>query len=71
MSLLIGELSQRVRQYIDAGGNLLMSGASIAFDWDHTDFLENIAHADYLTAVEQADFEGIDFAFEGEDPHFG
>jgi hypothetical protein len=44
-------------EYVDAGGNLLLAGASIAFDWDHTDFLESVVHADYLTAAEQSDIE--------------
>lgn len=43
--------------YIEDGGNLILSGASIAFDWDHTDFLENVVHADYLTFAEQNDIE--------------
>ncbi len=43
--------------YIRAGGNLIMSGASIAFDWDHTDFLTDIAHTDYLDFAEQKDLE--------------
>jgi hypothetical protein len=44
-------------EYINAGGNLLLSGASIGFDWDHTTFLTEIAHADYLTVAEQRDLE--------------
>lgn len=51
------EDAEVLTQYIEAGGNLVLSGASIAFDWDHTDFLTNIAHADYLTFAEQADIE--------------
>jgi hypothetical protein len=43
--------------YIEAGGNLILSGASIAFDWDHTEFLENIVHTDYLTFAQQQDIE--------------
>ncbi len=46
-------------KYIEAGGNLVLSGASIGFDWDHTDFLTNIAHADYLTFAEQTDIEAV------------
>lgn len=42
-------------EYVTAGGNLILSGASIAFDWDHTDFLGDIVHADYLDLGEQAD----------------
>jgi hypothetical protein len=44
-------------EYIQAGGNLILSGASIAFDWDHTEFLSKIVHADYLTFAEQQDIE--------------
>jgi hypothetical protein len=46
-------------QYVEAGGNLILSGASIGFDWDHTAFLAEIAHADYLTVAEQADLEVV------------
>ncbi len=42
-------------KYIELGGNLLLSGASIAFDWDHTDFLTKVAHVDYLTFAPQYD----------------
>lgn len=42
-------------KYIDAGGNLILSGAFIGFDWDHTDFLTQVAHADYLDLAEQRD----------------
>ena len=42
-------------EYVTAGGNLILSGASIAFDWDHTDFLSDIVHADYLDLGEQED----------------
>jgi len=51
------EAAELLTEYIAAGGNLLLSGASIAFDWDHTDFLENIVHADYITVAEQQDIE--------------
>ena len=44
-------------RYVEMGGNLILSGASIAFDWDHTDFLTNVAHADYQTTGEQVDLE--------------
>ena len=44
-------------EYLQVGGNLILSGASIAFDWDHTEFLNTIAHADYLTFSGQADLE--------------
>jgi len=54
-----GDDAKTLGKYIDAGGNLLLSGASIAFDWDHTDFLNDIVHADYLTFAEQADVEVI------------
>ncbi|MEM7345552.1 MAG: hypothetical protein AAF485_15025 [Chloroflexota bacterium] len=43
--------------YMELGGNLILSGASIAFDWDHTEFLSDIAHADYLDFDEQVDAE--------------
>ena len=42
-------------EYLQVGGNLLLSGASIAFDWDHTEFLSNVAHVDYLDFAEQKD----------------
>jgi hypothetical protein len=42
-------------KYIELGGNLILAGASIAFDWDHTDFLAKVAHADYLMMAEQTD----------------
>lgn len=42
-------------KYIELGGNLILSGASIGFDWDHTDFLTNVAHVDYLDFAEQKD----------------
>ncbi|MCB0197012.1 MAG: hypothetical protein KDJ65_34005 [Anaerolineae bacterium] len=48
---------ETLQQYITAGGNLVLSGSSIAFDWDHTDFMPNILHADYLTVGEQTDIE--------------
>jgi hypothetical protein len=44
-------------KYVELGGNLILSGASIAFDWDHTDFLNKVAHADYLDFGEQKDLE--------------
>ncbi len=44
-------------KYVEFGGNLIMSGASIGFDWDHTEFLEKVAHADYLDFAEQKDIE--------------
>jgi hypothetical protein len=44
-------------KYIELGGNLILAGASIGFDWDHTDFLSNVAHADYLTFAAQQDLE--------------
>jgi hypothetical protein len=42
-------------EYVTVGGNLIMSGASIGFDWDHTDFLTSVAHADYLDFAQQTD----------------
>ncbi len=44
-------------KYIEIGGNLILAGASIGFDWDHTDFLTQVAHADYLDLAEQRDLE--------------
>lgn len=44
-------------KYIELGGNLVLSGASIGFDWDHTDFLTDVAHADYLDFAPQSDLE--------------
>jgi len=52
-----GEDATLLTKYIELGGNLIMSGASIGFDWDHTEFLENVAHADYLDFAEQSDLE--------------
>lgn len=50
----IGEAdTELLTEYIETGGNLLLSGASIAFDWDHTDFLTQVAHVDYLTFAKQ------------------
>jgi hypothetical protein len=36
---------------------LILSGASIAFDWDHTDFLANVVHAEYMSFAELRDIE--------------
>lgn len=44
-------------KYVELGGNLILSGASIAFDWDHTDFMTNVLHAAYVTTGEQVDLE--------------
>lgn len=44
-------------KYIELGGNLILSGASIGFDWDHTNFLTKVAHADYLDFALQKDLE--------------
>ncbi len=44
-------------RYVELGGNLILSGASIAFDWDHTDFMDKVVHADYLDFAEQQDIE--------------
>ena len=44
-------------KYVEIGGNLILAGASIGFDWDHTDFLTQVAHADYLDLAEQRDLE--------------
>ena len=49
--------AELLTQYIEEGGNLILSGASIAFDWDHSEFLETIVHADYLTFAELGDIE--------------
>jgi hypothetical protein len=48
---------ETLTEYIGAGGNLVLSGASIAFDWDHTEFAKNIVHADYLDFAEQTDIQ--------------
>ncbi|MDX1520305.1 MAG: hypothetical protein R3264_01600, partial [Anaerolineae bacterium] len=48
---------QLLTEYVGVGGNLIMSGASIAFDWDHTDFVTNIAHADYLNFSQVSSIE--------------
>lgn len=44
-------------KYIELGGNLILSGGSIGFDWDHTNFLTTVAHADYLDFAAQSDLE--------------
>ena len=44
-------------KYVEVGGNLILSGASIAFDWDHTDFLSSVVHARYHGFAPQADME--------------
>lgn len=46
-----------LESYVEEGGNLLISGGFIAFDWDHTSFIENVLHADYLGFEEQKDIE--------------
>jgi hypothetical protein len=51
--------AELITKYIEAGGNLILSGASIAFDWDHSDFLNDIVHADYLSFAEQSDLEPV------------
>ncbi len=43
--------------YVEMGGNLILSGASIAFDWDHTDFLTSVLHAQYKGFAPQIDME--------------
>ena len=54
-----GEDAETLTKYVEEGGNLILSGASIAFDWDHTDFLSNIVHANYVSFAEQADIEVV------------
>jgi hypothetical protein len=49
--------AETLTKYVEEGGNLIMSGASIAFDWDHSEFLETIVHADYLDFAGQDDIE--------------
>jgi hypothetical protein len=44
-------------KYVEVGGNLILSGASIAFDWDHTDFLTSVVHARYRGFAAQVDME--------------
>jgi trehalose utilization protein len=51
--------AQLLAKYVEAGGNLILSGASIAFDWDHTEFLSTVVHADYITFAEQEDLEPV------------
>ena len=53
------EDAETLTNYIEEGGNLILSGASIAFDWDHTNFLSNIVHANYVSFAEQADVEVV------------
>jgi len=49
--------AQSLLKYIELGGNLILSGASIAFDWDHTDFLSMVPHAEYLGFGDQVDLQ--------------
>ncbi|MBN1221052.1 MAG: hypothetical protein JXM69_19175 [Anaerolineae bacterium] len=44
-------------EYVQVGGNLILSGASIAFDWEHTDFLTSVAHAEYQGFAPQFDLQ--------------
>ena len=44
-------------KYIELGGNLILSGASIAFDWEHSDFLTMVPHAQYLGFGDQVDLQ--------------
>jgi hypothetical protein len=41
--------AELLEKFIKRGGNLLISGGFIAFDWDHTSFIEEVLHADYLS----------------------
>jgi len=49
------EGAELLTKYIELGGNLILSGASIAFDWEHTDFLSQVVHAQYQSFAEQSD----------------
>ncbi len=49
--------TQLLMRYLELGGNLILSGSSIGFDWDHTEFLAGVAHADYLDFGEPKDIE--------------
>jgi hypothetical protein len=51
------EGAELLSQYVEVGGNLILSGASIAFDWEHTDFLAAVPHAEYQGFGEQVDLE--------------
>lgn len=51
------EDAKLLEDYIKNGGNLLISGGFVAFDWDHTSFIENVLHADYLSLEEQKDIK--------------
>jgi len=51
------ENAELLTEYVEAGGNLILSGASIAFDWDHTDFLADVVHAEYMSFAELRDIE--------------
>lgn len=53
------EAAALLSKYIEVGGNLILAGASIGFDWDHTDFLTQVAHADYLDFAEQRDLKVV------------
>ncbi len=51
------EGAELLTKYVELGGNLILSGASIAFDWEHTDFLANVVHAQYHSFGEQTDLQ--------------
>jgi hypothetical protein len=51
------ENAELLTEYIEGGGNLILSGASVAFDWDHTDFLADVVHAEYVGFAPQTDIE--------------
>jgi hypothetical protein len=51
------EDAELLESYIKKGGNLLITGGFVAFDWDHTSFIEEVLHADYLSLEEQKDIK--------------
>jgi hypothetical protein len=51
------EDAELLESFIKRGGNLLISGGFIAFDWDHTSFIEEVLHADYLSLEDQRDIK--------------
>jgi hypothetical protein len=51
------EDAELLEEFIKKGGNLLISGGFIAFDWDHTSFIEEVLHADYLGLEDQRDIK--------------
>jgi len=49
-----------LRDYVAGGGNLLLSGGWISFDWQSTSFLAEVCHAKYIGHSEQRDIQVVD-----------